>query len=236
MNSKAKLLLISNTYAYGGGFLSHAKDEIKSFLSGIDSLLFIPYALKDRDEYEDIARAYFKNLGISLNSIHKFEYPKKAVSEAKSIYIGGGNTFRLLKELYDLDILDDLKSAILKGVPYMGSSAGIHMVTPTMRTTNDMSIVEPPSLDAMGILNFQINPHFIDADPKSKYMVETREKRLEQYHEDNDYLVLGLREGAWVRIENSKIKLGGKHGAKVFQKGKQPKEYKADSYIKLPVE
>jgi len=232
MAKNMKMLLISNSYPYSGDYLDHAKDEIKDFLKDVDSILFIPYALADIDVYDKLNRDYFKQLGIGLNSIHNFKDLKKAVSEAKSIFIGGGNTFRLLKALYEKSILDQLGKKILEGTPYIGSSAGIHIVTPTIRTTNDMPIVEPPSLDTLAVLPFQINPHYIDADPTSKHMGETREKRLEQFHEDNDSTVVGLREGAWLRIEDQKIFIGGKNGAKVFVKGRKPEEYKSGIYIR----
>lgn len=233
MAKHKKILLISNSYPFGGGYLAHAKAEIADFLKGVKTILFVPFALADKDDYAKANRDYFKQIGINLNSLHKSNNPKKDVNEAEAIFIGGGNTFRLLKTLYELDVLDPLKKKILKGTPYIGSSAGIHIVTPTIRTTNDMPIVEPPSLDAIGAISFQVNPHYIDADPTSTHMGETREKKIEQFHEDNESTVVGLREGAWLKIENQKIYLGGKKGAKVFIKDKSPREYKSGSYLKV---
>lgn len=228
-----RLLLISNTYATGGGYLKHTKDEIRDFLTGIDSVLFLPYALANRDEYTTVATEYFKKLGIRVNSIHYAKNPQKAINEAKAIYAGGGNTFRLLNELYKIDVVDLLGKRIRAGVPFIGSSAGVNIAAPTVRTTNDMPIVEPPSLDALELITFQINPHYFDANLRSKHMGETREERIKEFHEENDLAVVGLREGAWLRIENSTIRLGGKNGARVFQKGKPPKEYRTGARLKL---
>lgn len=227
-----KLLLISNTYS-SEGYLVHAEEEIKDFLRDIDSLLFIPYALADKDEYVKAAKDYFKKLGINVSSIHQSKNPKKAVREAKAIYVGGGNTFRLLNELYKVGIVDSLRERITGGVPFIGSSAGVNIASPTIRTTNDMPIVQPQSFDALGVITFQVNPHYFDADHNSKHMGETREQRIKEFHEENNLAVVGLREGAWLKIEGDKVYLGGKNGAKVFQKGKAPKEYKSGSYIKF---
>ncbi len=232
MTKDKKLLLISNTKSQNG-YLAHAKEEIKDFLRDIDSLLFIPYALADKEEYTKVAKDYFKKLGINLNSIHHAKDPKKAVREAKAIYVGGGNTFRLLNELYKVGIVDSLRERITEGMPFIGSSAGVNIASPTIRTTNDMPIVQPQSFNALGVITFQVNPHYFDADPNSKHMGETREQRIKEFHEENDRAVVGLREGAWLKIEGEKVYLGGKNGAKVFQKGKPPKEYKSGSYIKL---
>lgn len=233
MAKTKKLLLISNTYDYSGGYLKHAEDEIKDFLREIDSILFVPYALVDRDQYTKVAKDYFKKFGINLNSIHHSQNPKKAISEAKAIYVGGGNTFRLLNELYKAGVMDLLRQKITGGTPFIGSSAGVNVAAPTIRTTNDMPIVESPSLDALGVITFQINPHYFDANSTSKHMGETREERIKEFHEENDLTVVGLREGAWLRIENGNIYLGGKTGAKIFQRGRKPKDYKSGSYIEL---
>lgn len=233
MGIDKRLLLISNTYAHGGGFLEHVKEEINDFIKSIDSILFIPYALSDRDEQAKLAQVYFVKIHKNLESIHTSNNPKKAVQKAQAIFVGGGNTFRLLKELYDADLVDLLKSRLREGTPYIGSSAGANITSPTIKTTNDMPIVQTPTLDALGIISFQINPHYIDPNPNSKHMGESRELRIHQFHEENDTAVVGLREGAWLRIEGSKIRLGGMNGAKVFQKGEIPKDYKSGINLRL---
>ncbi len=233
MAKTKKLLLISNTYDYSGGYFKHAEAEIKDFLQDVDSLLFIPYALANQNAYANEAADFFRKLGVNISSIHNSKDPKRSISEAQAIYVGGGNTFRLLNELYKNDVLNLLKERISEGMLFIGSSAGINVASPTIRTTNDMPIIEPPSLNALGVINFQINPHFVDADPNSKHMGETREERINEFHEENDLIVVGLREGAWLRIEGDKIYLGGNTGAKIFPKGKKPKEIKPGSYIEL---
>jgi len=228
-----RLLLISNSYVHGGSYLHHAKDEIKDFLKGIDSILFIPYALADKDKYTKLTKDYFTEIHITLSSIYLSKNPKNAVKEAQAIFVGGGNTFRLLKELYLYDLVDLLKQRISQGIPYIGSSAGANIASPTIKTTNDMPIVQTPTLDALNVIDFQINPHYLDPDINSKHMGETRELRIKQFHEENETVVVGLREGAWLRIEGSKVRLGGKNGAKVFKKAKIPKDYISGSELRL---
>lgn len=233
MRKNKRLLLISNTYAHGNVFLEHVKEEIEDFIKGIDSILFIPYALADRDKYTKLAQAYFKKINKNLESVHTSNDPKKAVQKAQAIFVGGGNTFRLLKELYEADLVDILKSRLKEGIPYIGSSAGANIASPAIKTTNDMPIVQTPTLNALGMISFQINSHYIDHDPNSKHKGESRELRIHQFHEENTATVVGLREGAWLRIEGSRIRLGGMNGAKVFKKGEAPKDYKSGINLRL---
>ncbi|HVQ38202.1 MAG TPA: dipeptidase PepE, partial [Pyrinomonadaceae bacterium] len=146
------------------------------------------------------------------------------VDDAEAIFIGGGNTFRLLKALYDFDVLARIKSRAEDGMPYMGASAGSNVAGPTIRTTNDMPIVEPPSFDALGLVPFQINPHYLDPDPGSTHMGETREERILQFLEENEAPVVGLREGAMLRVEGGIAMLKGSAGARIFRKGELPIE------------
>jgi dipeptidase E len=219
-----RLLLISNSTLHGGGYLEHAETEIRSFLREVQRVLFVPYALFDRDQYAATAQRCFARMGYELSSIHAAANPVKAVSETEAIFIGGGNTFRLLRALYDQDLLGPIRERVAAGMPYVGSSAGSNVATPTIKTTNDMPIVQPPSFDALGLVSFQINPHFLDPDPNSKHMGETREERLRQFLEENDTPVVGLREGAILRIENGEIVLRGSTGARIFRKGMEPVE------------
>lgn len=160
-----RILLISNSTLYGSGFLDHAESEIRSFLGNVKLVLFVPFALYDRDKYAATAEQRFTKMGYGLSSIHTASDPKQAVREAEAVFIGGGNTFRLLKALYDLDLLGPIRERVEAGMPYMGSSAGSNVAGPTIRTTNDMPIVQPPSFDAIGLVSFQINPHYLDSDP-----------------------------------------------------------------------
>lgn len=223
-NSSRRVLLISNSTLYGSGYLDHAESEIRDFLGDVGSVLFVPYALYDRDAYAAQARDRFQKMGYDLASIHSSPSPQGAVAEADAVFIGGGNTFRLLKALYDFGILDPIRDRVNNGMPYIGSSAGSNVAGPTIRTTKDMPILQPPSFDALGLVPFQISPHFQDPDPNSKHMGETQEERILQFLEENDTPVAGLREGAMVRIENGSTTLKGSSGARIFRKGLEPVE------------
>lgn len=225
-----QLLLISNSTLHGSGYLDHAAGEISDFLGEVKRVLFVPYALHDRDKYAAQARERFAKMGYELDSIHSSE-PLEAVRNTEAIFIGGGNTFRLLKALYDHDLLDAIRERVREGMPYIGSSAGSNVAAPTIRTTNDMPIVQPPSLDALGLVSFQINPHYLDADPNSTHKGETREERLIQFLEENETPVIGLREGAMLRIENGRIQLRGSTGARIFRRGNEPVETVPGDYL-----
>jgi len=218
------ILLISNSTLYGSGYLDHAEGEIRSFLGDAKRVLFVPYALFDRDAYATTAQKRFQKMGYDLTSIHTAASPAQAVNDTDAIFIGGGNTFRLLKTLYDFDLLGPIRERVAGGTPYIGSSAGSNVAGPTIKTTNDMPIVQPPSFDALGLVSFQINPHYLDPDPNSRHMGETREERIVQFLEENDTPVIGLREGAMLRIENGKTILLGSTGARIFRKGVEPIE------------
>lgn len=224
-----RLLLISNSTLYGGGYLDHCKDVIKQFLSKkVERVLFVPYALHDWDDYAKTARTAFNAMGYDLDSIHEKPDAKDAVKTAQALFIGGGNTFRLLKALCDKNIVTEIRKRVLEdGMPYMGTSAGTNVGTISINTTNDMPIVFPPTFKAIGLVNFNINPHYLDPDPKSTHMGETREKRIEQYLEyETSPPVLGMREGCLLHVEGNKAILQGKTDARLFVRGKEPKEYK----------
>lgn len=219
-----RVLLISNSTLYGSGYLDHAEGEIRSFLRGVRSVLFFPYALYDRDTYAAMAQERFDRMGYALESIHTASDPQRAVNNGESIFVGGGNTFRLLKALYDADVLKTIRQRVEEGVPYIGSSAGSNVAGPTIKTTKDMPIVQPLSFDALGLVPFQISPHYLDPDPNSTHMGETQEERIRQFLEENDTPVFGLREGAMVRVEKGTTILKGSSGARIFRKGVEPVE------------
>jgi dipeptidase E len=219
-----RILLISNSTLFGSGYLDHAATEIQDFLGDLKTVLFVPYALHDHDDYAVTASRRFERLGYELRSVHASSDPVKAVNETDAIFIGGGNTFRLLKALYDFDLLGPIRRRVEEGMPYIGSSAGSNVAAPTIKTTNDMPIVEPPSFVSLGLVPFQVNPHFLDPDPNSRHMGETRETRLLQFLEENETPVAGLREGAMIRIENGEMTLKGSTGARIFRKGLEPLE------------
>ncbi|HJY86161.1 MAG TPA: dipeptidase PepE [Candidatus Acidoferrales bacterium] len=215
---RERVLLVSNSTMYGSGYLDHCAGEIRDFLGTVESVLFVPYALFGRDAYAAKARARFAGLGYKLHSVHDAPYPQQALAEAKSIFVGGGNTFRLLKALYDFDLLDPIRKRVKEGISYVGSSAGSIVAGPTIKTTKDMPIVQPPSFDALGLVPFQISPHYLDPDPSSTHMGETQEERILQYLEENDAPVVGLREGGVVRVEHGLAKLRGTAGARLFRR------------------
>ncbi len=157
--------------------------------------------------------------------------PAQTLGEYDAIFIGGGNTFRLLKALYDHDLIGVIRKRVSDGMLFIGSSAGSNVACPTIRTTNDMPIVQPPSLDALNLVSFQINPHYLDADPNSTHKGETHEERLTQFLEENETAVVGLREGAILRIENGRTLLKGSSGARIFQRGNEPVETLPGAYL-----
>ena len=219
-----KILLISNSTLHGRGYLDHAESEIKDILGGGKRILFFPFALQDRDGYAAKARARFAALDCELTSAHVAADPGVALSNTDAIFIGGGNTFRLLKALQDFGWIEPIRERVRGGVPYIGSSAGSNVAGPTIKTTNDMPIVQPRSFDALGLVPFQLNPHFQDPDPSSTHMGETREERIIQFHEENETPVVGLREGAWLRVGAGSVVLGGTRGARIFRRGETPVE------------
>ena len=219
-----KLLLVSSSRAFGTGYLEHCRTAMSQHFSGTQQVLFLPYALANHEKYEAAVAPAFAEIGIRIESIHHAEDPIQAITGANGIFIGGGNSFRLLQTLYDLNLMDSIREAVNRGVPYMGSSAGTNMACPTIRTTNDMPIVEPPSLSALNLIPFQINPHYQDADPDSKHQGETRAQRLAEYHEENSLPVVALREGSWLEIDDDSCVLKGKTGMVLFQQHLPPQE------------
>jgi dipeptidase E len=222
-----RLLLISSSMVHGFGFLDHAEEELRRFLTGIGSLAFVPFAQHDRDAYTARVRERFAAMEIDVTQVRG----PADVEAAEALFIGGGNSFRLLKALYDLDLLDAIRTRVGAGMPYIGSSAGTNMATPSIRTTNDMPIVYPPSFDALGLVPFQINPHYVDHDPKSTHKGETREERLREFHEENTTPVVGLREGSMLRVEDDVVTLVGLTRARVFRRGQEPVEVEPGSRL-----
>jgi dipeptidase E len=221
-----RLLLISNSTQHGEGFLDHCAAEIQDFLGGsVRRLAFVPYALYDQDEYAEKVRERFDRMGYRIDSVHRAADPVALVREVDAVYVGGGNTFRLLNGLYESGLYAAIRERAEAGVPYIGSSAGSNVACITIKTTNDMPIVEPPSFAGMALVPFNINPHYIDPDPTSTHQGETREERIRQFHEINTPAVVGLREGAWLRVEGPSLVLDGRSRARVFQRGQEPREH-----------
>jgi dipeptidase E len=220
-----RVLLVSSSTCHPTGFLDHAEGEIRDFLGPVRRVLFLPWALGDRDAYAEKVRGRLGGMGYEVDSAHDAREPAGAVLLAEAVFAGGGNTFRLLKALYELDLLEALRRRVGEGMPYVGSSAGSNVAGVTIGTTNDMPIVLPPSLNALGLVPFNINPHYLDPDPVSTHKGETREERIAQFHEENDQAVVGLREAAMLRIEGWAASLRGTAPARLFRKGEPPREF-----------
>jgi dipeptidase E len=221
-----RLLLVSTSTTYGTGYLDHCVDEIRDLLGPARRVAFVPYALFYHDAYAQKARERYERLGYELTSVHEVDDPAALVRSVDAIFIGGGNTFRLLTRLYEKDLLRPIRERVEAGMPYMGASAGSNVASVTIKTTNDMPIVQPPSFDSLGLVPFNINPHYLDPDPASKHMGETREERIIQFLEENDTTVVGLREGSMLRIEGPSVTLKGHAGARIFRRGQAPREHR----------
>jgi dipeptidase E len=231
MKRSSRILLVSNSTVHGRGYLDHVEEEIRNFLGSAKNVLFFPFALHDRDDYAAKAKARFAAMGYSVESAHNVCNPQKTIDQTDAIFIGGGNTFRLLKALQDLELLEPIRRKVKSGAPYIGSSAGSNVAGPTIKTTKDMPIVQPRSFNSLGLVPFQISPHFQDPDPNSTHMGETQEERILQFLEENETPVVGMREGAWLWIENGAVTLKGKTGARIFRRGQPPVEAKAGDNI-----
>ncbi|MGW1003027.1 dipeptidase PepE [Streptomyces sp. NPDC002520] len=225
------LLLLSNSTQYGRGYLEHALDTVTAFLPARARLAFVPYALADHDAYTAKVRGALTGAGIDVYGVHEDGDPVGRLAEADAVFVGGGNSFRLLTALYRTGLRDALIKAAGNGLPYMGASAGTNMAAPTLRTTNDMPIVQPPSFEALGLVPFQINPHYLDPDPRSRHKGETREERLTEFLEENDVPVLGLREGSWLRVAGTRAAIGGENDARLFRRGMAPREVPVGSDV-----
>ncbi len=219
-----RLLLLSNSTNHGSGYLDHAMPAVREFLGPVRRLAFVPFALKDQPGYTAKARERFAGEGIDVVGITADSAGEAALAAAEAVFVGGGNSFRLLDRLQRSDLVGLLRTRAQDGMPYLGASAGTNIAAPTIKTTNDMPIVEPAGFGALGLVPFQINPHYIDPDPSSRHMGETREERLREFLEENETPVVGLREGAWLRVAGSSLRLEGTAGARIFRRERAPEE------------
>jgi len=218
-----RLLLLSNSTNYRSGYLDHAMADVRSFLGRARRLAFVPFALKDQAGYAAKAQQRFAREGVEVTAVTE-DGGAATLAAAEAVFVGGGNTFRLLHLLQRSGLLELLRRQAQQGMPYLGASAGTNVVAPTIMTTNDMPIVQPASFTALGLVPFQINPHYQDPPSGSTHMGETREDRLREYLEENDRLVVGLREGAWLEVEGEAVRLSGRAGARLFQRGRAPED------------
>lgn len=231
-----KAILASTSTLFGEDYLAYLKPTLQAHFAGINELIFIPYARPSgisHDTYTEKASVFFRNIGIQVKGVHEFADPAQALREAKAIFTGGGNTFLLVKQLHELDLMDTLKTVIEKGTPYLGCSAGTNIGGVNMQTTNDMPIVYPPSFTTLGLVPFNVNPHYLDAMEGLQHNGETRETRILEFLSQNDIPVVGLREGSWISVNDKQIKLGGTLTARIFKKGEIPYELAVGSEIIL---
>jgi dipeptidase E len=219
------LFLLSNSTVFGRQYLEHALAGLQDFLGEERSVLFVPYALANYDGYTAHTQAALVPLGVVVRGVHTFSDPRQAVTEARILYVGGGNSFRLLKTLQQHQLVTLVRERVEAGeLRYIGASAGTNMACPSLRTTNDMPIVQPLSFEALGLLPFQINPHYLDPDPSSTHQGETRAHRIAEFLEENDVAVLGMREGSWLHRNGPALRLEGVAGARLFMRSVEPQE------------
>lgn len=221
------MIIASTSTLHSGGYLEYLLPVLKQHFNGVKHLVFIPFARPSgitHDAYTQKVVTAFAPLGISVKGVHEFDDPKKALQEAEAIFTGGGNTFVLVSELYRQDLMATLTAVLKAGTPYLGCSAGSNITGLSMQTTNDMPIVYPPSFLTLGMLPFNLNPHYLDPDPSSTHMGETRETRITEFHAYNTTPVLGLREGSWLEVKSNSIVLKGALTARWFTQGNTPVE------------
>ncbi|AZA89705.1 Peptidase E [Chryseobacterium nakagawai] len=228
------IILASTSTLFGGEYLEYLREELIQLYAGIDEIVFVPFARPggiSHDEYTAKARSFFETINIKVKGLHEFEDKIEALNKAKAFFTGGGNTFLLVKTLHEEGLMSVLKENVTHGKPYLGCSAGSNIGGQNMKTTNDMPIVYPPSFDCMGLVPFNLNPHYLDPNPDLKHNGETRETRILEFLTQNDLKVVGLREGNWIRRINETITVEGKELTRIFEKGKEPYEIEAGSSL-----
>ena len=234
-----RLLLISNSTNPGEAYLDYPKQNIKDFLGEAPiNCLFIPYAAVtfSFDEYEDKVNTRFAEIGHKVTSIHHYDNPVEAIEKAEAIVVGGGNTWQLVKMLQDNNLMAPIAKKVVGGTPYVGWSAGSNIACPTLKTTNDMPIVEPVKFDTLNLVPFQINPHYLD-DNNDTHGGETRETRIVEFiHANKEVYVVGLREGCMLLLENNDIEMIGSRSARIFHYGKETVELSATDDFKFLIE
>ena len=226
------MIIASTSTIHGGGYLEYLLPRLESHFQDCVEILFIPYARPggiSHDDYTATVRSAFAKINKAVKGLHEFENPTEAIQNAKGIFTGGGNTFLLVTQLHQNKVMEVLAKAVETGTPYLGSSAGSNIAGLTMQTTNDMPIIYPPSFKTLGLIPFNLNPHYLDADLQSKHMGETRETRIKEFHAFNDTPVLGLREGSWLEVTGEKIILKGKLTARLFRQNQTPEELASGS-------
>ncbi len=226
------LIIASTSTLHNGAYLDYLLPELSNHFKDAKTILFIPYARPSGISHEDYTKKVsdaFAKINIEVKGIHEFENPTEAINSAEGIFTGGGNTFLLVFQLYKNKVMQVLADAVKNGIPYLGTSAGSNITGLTMQTTNDMPIIYPPSFQTLGLIPFNLNPHYLDPDLNSKHMGETRETRIKEFHSFNSLPVLGLREGSWLDVKGDKIILKGDLPARLFKQNQTPEELETGS-------
>ena len=221
------LILASTSTLPDEKYLTYLLPELKIFFKNTSTITFIPYARPNgisHDHYTRHVAQAFSKIGKKVKGLHEYKDPITGISEAEAIFTGGGNTFILVKALYDLDIIKPLKNVIQKGVPYLGCSAGSNIIGQSMHTTNDMPITMPQYFKTLGVIPYNINAHYLDPIPHLKHNGESRETRIKEFHTYHDTDVIGLREGSYLEVIGADIFIKGPHSASLFQKNQETKE------------
>ena len=227
-----KVIIASTSTVFGGTYLDYLLPTLAEHFKNVSNLVFIPFARPggiSHEEYTEKVKPVFKQLNIEVKGIHEFENQIEAINNAEAIFTGGGNTFVLVSMLYKFNLLDAIQNAVENGTPYLGTSAGSNICGLTMGTTNDMPIAYPSSFRTLGLVSFNLNPHYLDPIEGSQHMGETRETRINEFHHYNPQSVLGLREGSWLEVLGKTITLKGDLSARLFQQGKEPIELETGS-------
>ncbi|WP_298304636.1 dipeptidase PepE [Flavobacterium sp.] len=221
------LIIASTSTLHGGEYLDYLLPTLENHFKNCDTIIFIPYARPGgmtHDEYTKRVAIAFSKINKKIIGLHTFKNPIEALENAEGIFTGGGNTFLLVTQLYENDVMQTLSNVIESGIPYLGSSAGSNITGISMQTTNDMPIIYPPSFKTLGAIPFNLNPHYLDPNLQSKHMGETRETRIKEFHAFNTTPVLGLRDGSWLDVKGEKIILKGNLTARLFRQNQVPEE------------
>lgn len=228
------LIVASTSTIFGGKYLDYLIESLIDLYQNSEEILFIPYARPggiSHDDYTKRASDAFQKINKKLVGLHTFKDPEAAIRSAQGIFTGGGNTFVLVAQLHQNNQMQTLREALLSGTPYLGTSAGSNICGPTMQTTNDMPIVYPPSFKTLGVIPFNLNPHYLDPVENSEHMGETRETRIKEFHTQNTIPVVGLREGSWLRVTGEKIVLKGTESARIFEQEKNAREVASETAL-----
>lgn len=226
------LIIASTSTLYGESYLEYLLPELQMHFKDCGTLIFIPFARPNgisHDQYTAKVAAVFNTINIKVRGLHEFDNAEYAIKSADGIFVGGGNTFLLVSQLHNLGLMSVLSESIYNGIPYLGTSAGSNITGLTMQTTNDMPIVYPPSFATLGVIPFNLNPHYLDASANGTHMGETRETRIAEFHSFNNTPVLGLREGSWLNVQGDKIVLKGNLSARLFRQNNTPQELESGS-------